>query len=131
MSIVAIRTALETHLNALAPSLSTAWESVPFVPVAGTPYQQVNLLPSDTLNPSMGDNHYREKGIFQVTLCYPSNVGVKTITTRADLLCAWFKRGTSLNGVSIFKTPSKAKDMADGDRIRMSVSIHWQYDNFS
>lgn len=131
MSIVTIRTALETHLNALTPSLSTAWESVPFTPVTSTPYQQVNLLPSDTLNPTIGDNHYREKGIFQVTLCYPSNVGVKTITTRADLLCAWFKRGTSLNGVLIYKTPSKSQAMADGDRIRLAVSIHWQYDNFS
>ena len=49
MSIVAIRTALETKLNTITPALSTAWENVLFTPVAGTAYHQVNLLMSDNL----------------------------------------------------------------------------------
>lgn len=134
MSITAIKTALEAKLNALTPSLATAWEGVPFTPVTGTPYQQVNLLPSDTVNPSIGDGHYREMGIFQVTLCYPSNVGTKTALQRADLLCSHFKRGTTLNNsgitVLIRKTPAKAQCIIDGDRIRLAISIYWQADIF-
>jgi hypothetical protein len=134
MSITAIKTALESKLNALTPALSTAWEGVPFTPVSGTPYQSVNLLPSDTVNPSIGDGHYREKGIFQVTLCYPANAGTKTATQRADLLCTHFKRGTTITNsginVLIHKTPAKSQFITDGDRIRIAISIYWQADIF-
>jgi hypothetical protein len=125
---------LESKLNALTPALATAWEGISFVPVTGTPYQQVNILPSDTLNPSIGDGHYREKGIFQVTLCYPANVGTKTATQRADLLCTHFKRGTTITNsginVLVHKTPSKSQCFIDGDRIRIAISIYWQSDIF-
>jgi hypothetical protein len=135
MSITAIKAALESKLNELTPALATAWEGVRFTPVTGTPYQQVNLLPTYTSNPSIGDGHYREHGIFQVTLCYPSaNVGTKTATQRADLLCTHFKRGTTLTNsgitLTIHKTPSKAQCTIDGDRIRLPVSIYWRSDIF-
>ena len=64
MALVEIRTALETKLNALTPTIATAWENVPLTPVVGTAYQQVNLMIADTLNPTLGGNHYRVKGTF-------------------------------------------------------------------
>jgi hypothetical protein len=138
MSITAIKTALESKLNALTPALATAWEGISFVPVTGTPYQQVNILPSDTLNPSIGDGHYREKGILQITLCYPlkspNETGTKPTLQRADLLCSHFKRGTTITNsginVLIHKTPSKSQCFIDGDRIRIAISIYWQADIF-
>jgi hypothetical protein len=139
MSITAIKTALESKLNALTPALATAWEGITFVPVTGTPYQQVNLLPSDTVNPSIGDGHYREKGILQVTLCYPlkspSETGTKPTLQRADLLCTHFKRGTTILDTttvkcSVYKSPHIAQCFIDGDRIRLPVSIYWQADIF-
>jgi hypothetical protein len=131
MALVEIRTALETKLNALTPTLATAWESVPFTPVVGTPYQQVNLMIADTLNPTLGDGHYRIKGFMQVLLCYPANVGAKTAATRADLLVNHFKRGTSLiSGVTVIidKTPSIHPPMIDGLLYQIPISIYFTAD---
>ena len=74
MSIVSIRSALETRLNALSPSLATAWEGIPFTPVTGTPYQQVNLL-TDTENPTLGDGMYRVTGFMQVSIVTGKQIG--------------------------------------------------------
>ena len=135
MALVEIRTALETKLNALTPTLATAWESVPFTPVVGTAYQQVNLMMADTLNPSLGGNHYRIKGFMQVLLCYPPNAGAKTASTRADLLVNHFKRGTSLTSggitVIIDKTPSIAPALIDGVLYKIPVSIYFSADIYS
>jgi len=135
MALVEIRTALETKLNALTPTIATAWESVPFTPVVGTAYQQVNLMMADTLNPSLGGNHYRLKGFMQVLLCYPPNAGAKTAATRADLLVNHFKRGTSLTSggitVIIDKTPSIAPALIDGVLYKIPVSIYFSADIYS
>ena len=132
MALVEIRTALETKLNALTPTLATAWESVPFTPVVGTAYQQVNLMIADTLNPTLGGTHYRIKGFMQVLLCYPPNAGAKTAATRADLLVNHFKRGTSLTSggitVIIDKTPSIAPALIDGVLYKIPVSIYFSAD---
>lgn len=135
MALVDIRTALETKLNALTPTISTAWESVPFTPVVGTAYQQVNLMIADTLNPTLGGTHYRIKGFMQVLLCYPPNAGAKTAATRADLLVNHFKRGTSLTSggitVIIDKTPSIAPALIDGVLYKIPVSIYFSADIYS
>lgn len=135
MALVEIRTALETKLNALTPTLATAWESVPFTPVVGTAYQQVNLIIADTLNPTLGGTHYRIKGFMQVLLCYPPNAGAKTAATRADLLVNHFKRGTSLtsSGITVIidKTPSIAPALIDGVLYKIPVSIYFSADIYS
>lgn len=135
MALVEIRTALETKLNALAPSLATAWESVPFTPIVGTPYQQVNIIIADTLNPTLGGSHYRIKGFMQVLLCYTPSLGAKAASTRADLLVNHFKRGTSLinGGVTVIvdKTPSIAPPMVDGLLYQIPVSIYFSADIYS
>lgn len=135
MALVEIRTALEAKLNALTPSIATAWENVPFTPVVSTPYQQVNLMIADTLNPTMGGTHYRVKGFMQVLLCYPPSVGAKIAATRADLLVNHFKRGTSLTsgGVTVIidKTPSIAPALIDGVLYKIPVSIYFSADIYS
>jgi hypothetical protein len=135
MALVEIRTALETKLNALTPTLATAWENVPFTPVVGTAFQQVNLMIADTLNPTLGGNHYRIKGFMQVLLCYPPNAGAKTAATRADLLVNHFKRSTSLTSagitVIIDKTPSIAPALIDGVLYKIPVSIYFSADIYS
>ena len=135
MALVEIRTALETKLNALTPTLATAWENVPFTPVVGTAFQQVNLMIADTLNPTLGSTHYRIKGFMQVLLCYPPNAGAKTAVTRADLLVNHFKRGTSLTSggitVIIDKTPSIAPALIDGVLYKIPVSIYFSADIYS
>jgi hypothetical protein len=132
MALVEIRTALETKLNALTPTLATAWENVPFTPVVGTAFQQVNLMIADTLNPTLGDGHYRLKGFMQVMLCYPPATGAKQASQRADLLVNHFKRATTLtNGsvtVIIDKTPLIAPALIDGVLYKIPVSIYFSAD---
>lgn len=135
MALVEIRSALEAKLNALTPALATAWESVPYTPSVGTPYQHVSILIADTLNPTLGGDHYRLKGFMQVLLCYPPNVGAKAASLRADLVVNHFKRSTALlNGVVtviIDKTPSVAPPMIDGLLYKIPISIYFSADIYS
>lgn len=130
MSIQLIRKALEKRLGTLAPALATAYENASFTPVAGTPYQRVNLLPATPDNTTLGDAYYRETGIFQVTLLYPANAGPGTAEARAEAVKAHFKRGTSMteSGVTtlITRTPAIAGGFQDGDRYAVPISITYQ-----
>jgi hypothetical protein len=134
MSIVNIRAALETRLNAISPAIATAWESVPYTPVTGTPYQQVNLAVSDTQNPTLGDGMYRVIGFLQVLLCYPPGTGPKAASARAELIRNQFQRGLGLSSggtdVLIDRTPTIAPAIIDGDRYRLPVTIYFSADIF-
>ena len=96
MSIINIRALLENKLNVITPSLATVWENTPYNPIAGTPYQQVYLLPAEPSNPTMGDGFYREQGLFQITLMYPLQKGSASAAARAELIRTAFKRGQSI-----------------------------------
>ena len=126
MSVVAIRAALETALNGMSPALSTAFENVPFVPVAGTPYQQVHMLFATPSNREMGDR-YQEIGYLQCKLMYPLAVGTATIAARAMLLRTTFKRGnTFVSGgitTTVTETPEIVPGRVEGDRYAVSVKI--------
>ena len=132
MSIVNIRTALESRLSAMTPALATAWEGVPYTPVTGTPYQQVNLLLSATENPTLGDAMYRVTGFLQVLLCYPPGTGPKAASARAELVRNQFQRGLGLSSggtdVLIDRTPTIAPAIIDGDRYRIPVTIYFSAD---
>ena len=134
MSIVNIRAALETRLNAINPSLATAWESVPFTPVTGTPFQQISLLLNETENPTLGDGMYRVRGFLQVLLCYPPGTGPKAASARAELIRNQFQRGLGLSSggtdVLIDRTPTIAPAIIDGDRYRLPVTIYFSADIF-
>ena len=134
MSIVNIRAALETRLNAISPAIATAWESVPYTPVTGTPYQQVNLVIADTQNPTLGDGMYRIIGFLQVLLCYPPGTGPKAASARAELIRNQFQRGLGLSSggtdVLIDRTPTIAPAIIDGDRYRLPVTIYFSADIF-
>ncbi|PIP01782.1 MAG: hypothetical protein COX55_09025 [Zetaproteobacteria bacterium CG23_combo_of_CG06-09_8_20_14_all_54_7] len=126
MSVVAIRAALETALNGMSPALATAWENAQFMPVAGTPYQQVHLLFATPSNREMGDR-YQEIGYLQCKLMYPLAVGTATIAARAMLLRTTFKRGnTFVSGgitTTVTETPEIVPGRVEGDRYAVSVKI--------
>lgn len=130
MSAAAIRAALESHLNGMTPALTTAWENLPLTPVSGVPFQRASLLPADPANPTVGAGHYRELGVFQVSLYYPINAGPIAATSRAELIRTRFKRSTTLTSagitVTIDGTPTIASGFVDGDRWVVPVSIpYW------
>ena len=128
MSIVSVRAALETKLNAMTPALATAWENAPYTPIAGTPYQAVYLLPT-VENPTMGDGFYRELGIFQISLFYPLQAGPGAAAARAELIRTSFKRGTSMVSgtvtVRIGNTPEIGQGRIEGDRWHVPVKCRF------
>lgn len=130
MSQQLIRRALEKRLAAMTPSLSTAWENAQFTPVSGTPYQRVNLMPNTPDNSTQGGKMYFDRGIFQVTLCYPMGTGPNAAESKAQAVRDWFWRGLSLiEGaitVHITDTPRISPAMVDGDRFCIPVSVSYQ-----
>ena len=132
MSQVLIAQAFEVKLAALSPALSTAFDNVDFTPVVGEPYQEAFLLPASPDNSSMGQKHYREVGLYQITLCYPKGTGAGAARARAELTKKHFKRGTTMeNGglkVIVIRTPTISPRFIDGDRYKLALSIYYQCD---
>lgn len=128
MSAVKIRAALETALNAMSPAISTAWENMAFTPVAGTAYQQVNVLFADPDNTEFGSRH-RELGYMQVKLMYQLQVGTSVVMARAELIRTTFYRGASFTngGVTVIveKTPEISVEQVEGDRYAVPVRIRF------
>ena len=81
---------------------ATAYENVSFTPTTGKPYQRSALAVLAPENPTLGDDYYREVGFYQVVLSYPKGEGVGNITSMAELVKDYFKRGTTLVDVSLF-----------------------------
>ena len=133
MSIVSIRTALETKLATVTfTGGSTAYENAPFTPVAGTPYQACYCLFAKPDNPTMGDGFHRVLGIFQVNLFYPLSTGTGAPAAQAELIKTAFKRGTSLTSgsvtVHIDLTPEIGPGRVDDDRFMIPVKIPFYAD---
>jgi hypothetical protein len=128
VSIVSIRAALETALNAMSPALSTAWENAAFTPVNATPYQRVNLLLAEPDNTEISAR-YTEQGFMQVSLCYPIGAGPGDAAARALALRQTFPRGATLTSggiaVVIARTPEIAPAQIDGDRYVVPVRIRF------
>lgn len=129
MSQLAIRAALETALNSMSPALSTAWENVAFTPpVSSTPYQRAYVMFATPDNSVIG-NEWIERGLFQVTLCYPLQAGDAAARARVALLRAEFYRGRTLTSggttVIIERTPDAGGGTADGDRWIVPVRVRW------
>lgn len=128
MSVVAIRAALETALNAMSPAVSTSWENVAFTPVAGTAYQIVNVLFAEPDNREYGSRH-QARGYMQIRLMYPQAVGTATVSARAELIRTTFYRGSTFasGGVTVMveKTPEVAPGAVDGDRFAVIVKVRF------
>ena len=121
MSQSLIRAALETALNGMTPALATAFENNAFTPPASTtPYQMAFMLFAAPENPDMGRGITRERGIFQVTLCYPLQAGDGAARARADLLRATFYRSATftIGAVKVImeRTPDVGAGSVSGDR---------------
>jgi len=134
MSRATIRALLEGKLKAMTPALSTAWEHVKFTPKTGVAYQLATLLYSDTQNPSVGNNMYREDGIFNVKLAYPVGKGSRNIEARAELIRSTFNRALTLTsgGVNVIveNTPSIEMLQGEKDRAVMLVKINFYTEIF-
>lgn len=129
MSAVAIRALLETALAAMTPAVSTSFENAPFTPAVGTPYQRAHLMFAEPDAIEMSGAHHRERGIFQITLCYPLNAGPSAAATRAEAIRKVFYRGRTFAGSGISLTierhPEVAPAITEDDRYVLPVRVRF------
>jgi len=131
MSIKVIRAALETHLAAMPGlGLPIAFENVDFVRPTSGPYAESRTLIADPDGAQLGSLMFFERGIYQITLCYPSGRGTGDAETKAMQIRDWFSRGTTLvrSGIQtiIMEVPSVRAGFPDNGFWRMPVSANWQ-----
>lgn len=129
MSVVLIRAALETRLALLSPVLPIAWENTT-LDTAGQPYQRAYLLTNTTRTPGLDLKTKHEKGIFQVSVCYPIKPGPVACATRAELVRAHFPAGMKLTAggvtVLVYEWPSIAAGLTEDIFYILPVSISYR-----
>ena len=115
-------------------SANTAYENVSFTPVSTQPYQLSRLVPLSVENPTLGDNYHREVGFYQVVLSYPKGEGVGNITTMADKVKDYFKRGTTLveatDKIVVDRTPEISSVYINDTRAEITIRIRYYSDQF-
>lgn len=129
MSIVKIRAALEVALDAMTPSLQTAWENAEAIPVQATAYQRAFIVTAPPANVEMTGKIHREQGYMQVSLCYPLGDGPVAAATRAELIRATFYTGATFtnSGVSVIVdgTPEIGPAFNDDGRYILPVRVRF------
>ena len=129
MSMVSVRAALETWLDAMTPALDTEKENEEYVPIVDVPYQRTALLPAEPEDLEMSCVKRREIGLYQVSLCYPLHQGPGAANARAELIRARFKRGVSLSSggvtVTMYGSPEVGPAQYEPDRYVLPVRVRW------
>lgn len=115
MSSLAIKAALETALAAMSPALATAWPNAAYEPVAGTPYQRVDILLATPRALEMSQQLHREAGFMQVTLCYPLGAGAGTALTRAEAIRTAFAPASEFTASGVTVTVDGLPEIAPAD----------------
>lgn len=96
-----IRAALESDLATFVTDVDLAFENVPYEPVPGTPYIQVQFLPTSRRPLVRGPNpQQRYQGLFSLTVCTPTYQGSGTAWMLADSLLGHYDASTVVAGVA-------------------------------
>ena len=132
-----IRKGFEQHLRKMSGGISpehTAYENVAYTPSPTIPYQMSRLVPLPVENPTLGDGYFREVGFYQVVLSYPKGEGVGNITTMADKVKDYFKRGTTLveatDKIVVDRTPEISSVYINDTRAEITIRIRYYSDQF-
>lgn len=135
MSLGHIRSALESAVDGMLPTLPSVHQGEGYDPIVGTPYVEIYLLPALPENPTMGDGYYRESGILQVTLNYPAGEGTADATARAEAIRELFRRGAtftySSTVVVVDRTPAITEGEGGEGFIALVVRIRWHADIYT
>ena len=122
--------AFEEAINAITPTIATAYENVSFTPTINVPYQELYDIPSNNDHLFINSANYEALGVFQITLRYPSGKGTKDVSNRAELYVSSFPVGTKLtkDGVTVIvtDTPDVTHLGVNGDRYSVAVSINYK-----
>ena len=137
MSQQNIRKDFEKRLTSMPNGLgasATAYENVSFKPKTGEPYQRSALAVLAPENPTLGDDYYREVGFYQVVLSYPKGEGVGNITSMAELVKDYFKRGTTLvegsDKIIVDRTPQISPVYINDNRAEITIRIRYYSEQF-
>jgi hypothetical protein len=126
MAIIEIKRAAERKLQALTPSIPTAWESVSFEPPVGL-YQRVQFTIQTPDDPVLGTGFHRERLQMQVFVIGASNKGTSEVITRAELIREHFKKGLVLQEgnikIHVLRTPQVTGTTIASERIVCPVII--------
>lgn len=126
MAIIQVKRAAERKLNALTPTVPTAYEGVTFNPPAGL-YQRVQFTIQRPDDPVLGTGFYRERMTMQVFVVGASNKGTAEVINRAELLRDHFKKGTVFTEdnvhIHVLRTPQVAGTTIVSDRLICPVLI--------
>jgi len=126
MAIIEIKRAAERKLNALTPSIPTAWESVSFEPPVGL-YQRVQFTIQSPDDPVLGTGFHRERISMQVFVVGAANKGTSEVITRAELIRTHFAKGLVLQEgnikIHVLRTPQVAGTTVASERVVCPVII--------
>ena len=132
-----VRKAFEKKLVLMPQGLGqskTAFENITFTPVLNQPHQLSRLVPLPVENPTFGDNYNREIGFYQVVLSYPKGNGVGDITTMADKVKDYFKRGTTLiegsDKIIVDRTPEISPVYINDNRAEITIRIRYYSEQY-
>jgi hypothetical protein len=126
-----IRAAYELRLknwaDARSPALSVAWENQPFTPPAGA-YLKASLLPATTTSDDLAGTLRTYRGVFQVSVVSPINVGPGAAYGIADELAALFVMNARLtNTVTVQQVTPCSIAPALQDATSYIVPVSFQY----
>jgi len=121
-----IKRAAERRLNALTPTVTTAWEGVSFTP-PNTIYQRVQFTLQTPDDPVLGTGFHRERMTMQVFVVGAANKGTSEVINRAELIRAHFAKGLVLNEgsvkIHVLRTPQIAGNTVVSERVICPVLI--------
>lgn len=125
----AIIDALLTKLKAmtLSPSLDLSNPEIPYTPVAGQEYLEVQVFINETATPYVGGGKFWYLGILQVTVVYPRFAGIVSAIELADEVIDYFGKGTTIDGegvrIKINRQPWHGSPRSEDDWLRVPISI--------
>lgn len=94
-----IRATLDTALSATSDIPAIAFENAPFEQNAGTPYLRTAFFLTSRRPAVRGPNpQHRYQGLYQITVCVPSDQGTGDAFEIADLLMTEFDGSTDVVG---------------------------------
>ena len=122
-----IKKAAERYLATITPAVSTAYEAVKFEPPSNAMYQRVQFQIQQPDDPVFTAGYHREIVQLQVFVVDVIGSGTASALSRAELIRAKFKKGTTLeeNGVRIhvLTTPFIGGSVIASDRLVVPVLV--------
>ena len=121
--------AIQLYANEITPKIDTAYQGIGYTPKNGEPYQEYYILPAMNEAPYINQSDIIYRGIFQITLKYPSGNGIREVLERIDVIEPHFFKGKSIehSGVKVVFDDSKTINLGtDGDRIIYAFRVDFR-----